>query len=411
VGLDIVCVSVMDWLHPFASSRHHLMRELAKRHRILFVNNQVNPVTAWRVLSRERRMAKWRAWFDRRRSLTQVEAGIWVLEPPPVIPMGGLNSADIFEKVYRVNQYFLRQAVQRACDGLAMRSPVLWISFNVLSSESLIGALNESLVLYHCTDALEAMPGTSRFAVSIEARILRAVDLTITSSRALQQAKSPFTKACHWVPNAADTRHFNQAMDPVTPIHPALNGLNGPTLGFMGHLEERVDFQLLEAIAQTRPDWQLLLAGPVIPQRQAALARLTRHPNVFHLGLLERSALPSFLKGIDVALIPFVKSAQTRAIYPLKLHEYLAAGKPVVMTDFAELPDLSPHAVVADDTAAFIAAIAHALTQNAREHRLARAHLASNHDWQARAQTIETLIHTGILHRQHATATSPALLK
>jgi glycosyltransferase involved in cell wall biosynthesis len=401
VGHDVVCLSVMDWDHPFQSSRHHLMRELSSRNRVLFVDASVNPVDAWRGRSEERYRRKWRAWRGRDNP-RQVEANLWVWTPPPVLPMGQIASPSLFEAVYRLNHGALRHGLRRVSRELAIREPILWISFDVMMSEGAIGALDERLLVYHCTDEVTALPGISPHAGRIERRLLGQADLTFTSSPALFEGKAPHTKRCLMVPNGVDFALFNQAVHPQTAIPADIASLPRPIIGFAGNLEERFDAALWAWLAQARPHWSFVALGPIAPSRQAEIDAI-RLPNCHFLGLRPRAAMPGYLKAFDVATIPFVYSEQTRHIYPLKVNEYLAAGKPVVMTDFAPLADLEGMAHAASDRHAFLAALDQALAPSVRE-SVERVKRAQAHCWEARSQQMEAEILQLLAAKSPATA-------
>ena len=390
-GHDIVCVSVMDWEHPFQSSRHHLMRALAQRNRVLFVDNQWNPLAVLKGLSHAPIRRKLASWSGLATNPREVEPNLWVYTPPPVVPMGKLTDRALFERIYALNQRGLVAGVRGACRQLGFKRPILWISFNVLSSEGLIGALNEQLVIYHCTDEITAMSGMSPFAGEIEQRLLAQADLVFTSSRQLLADKGPLNPHSHFVPNGADTTLFEQALDPALAPHPVLAGLPGPVIGFAGHMEDRFDFALVDAVAQAHPTWQFVLAGPVAPAQRAAATALTTRPNVRLVGLLARTALPAFLKSVDVAVIPFVHSRQTRAIYPLKLNEYLASGRPVAITPFADLREFVNHVEAGDGPEGFAAAIARALADTP-ERQHARVALARANSWDGRLAEMAALV-------------------
>jgi glycosyltransferase involved in cell wall biosynthesis len=161
-------------------------------------------------------------------------------------------------------------------------------------------------------------------------------------------------------------------------------------------MEDRFDFDLVARVARARPGWTIVLAGPVAPAQRGQADQLAALPNVRFVGLLPREELPAFLKGVDVALIPFVHSRQTRAIYPLKLNEYLAAGKPVALTPFADLREFAGLVGLADGPEAFAKAIAEALA--AKDDPAARARrvaLARANSWGGRAaQMTDLLVHT-----------------
>lgn len=385
-GHDLVCISVMDWDHPFQSSRHHLMRELAGRNRVLFVDASTNPIAAWKGRAEGRYRRKLEAWRGQGNP-RMVESNLWVWTPPPVLPMGQVKPRALFEPLYRLNQLTLRQGLRRATRRLGMTRPILWISFDVLTSEGAIGALDERLLVYHCTDEITALPGISPHAGRIERRLLARADLTFTSSPALHAGKAPLARACVLVPNGVDFELFNQAVHPQTPVPEDVARLPKPLIGFFGNLEERFDAELWRWLAEARPEWSFVAIGPIAPSRQAEIASI-RLPNCHFLGLRPRSELPGYLKAFDVATIPFVYSEQTRHIYPLKANEYLAAGKPVVMTDFAPLADLEGMAVAASDRYAFLAALDQAVLPSVRD-TVARIQRAQAHSWQARSQQME----------------------
>ena len=400
VGHDVVCISVMDWEHPFQSSRHHLMRELAKRNRVLFVDASANPLDVWRGRGEERFRRKLQAWRGEDNP-RQVSSQLWVWTPPPVLPMGQISPRLLFEPVYQLNQLALRWGLRRVAEELSIHEPILWISFDVLMSEGAIGALDEQLVVYHCTDEITALPGISPHAGRIERRLLAKADLTFTSSPALYEGKSPHSGRCLMVPNGVDFELFNQAVHPETLVPTDIARLPRPIIGFAGNLEERFDAELWQWLAKARPDWSFVAIGPVASSRQAEIDAI-RLPNCHFLGLRPRSAMPGYLKAFDVATIPFVYTEQTRHIYPLKVNEYLAAGKPVVMTDFAPLADLEGMAHAASDRHAFLAALDQALAPSVRE-SVERIKRAQAHCWEARCQQMEAEILSVLASKAKAT--------
>lgn len=389
VGHDVVCLSVMDWDHPFQSSRHHLMRELARRNRVLFVDASANPVDCWRGRHEERFRRKLEAWRGQG-GLRQVEERLWVWTPPPVLPMGQIGPTWLFEPIYRLNQWALGRGLKRVAHELQFQQPILWISFDVLTSEGAIGVLDEQMLIYHCTDEITSLPGISPHAGRLERRLLARADLTFTSSPALFDGKAPHAARCRMVPNGVDFDLFNQAVHPATAVPPEIARLPRPIIGFAGNLEERFDIALWAWLAQARPNWSFVAIGPIAESRQAEVAAI-RAPNCHFLGLRPRASLPGYLKAFDVATIPFVYSEQTRHIYPLKVNEYLAAGKPVVMTDFAPLADLEGMAHAASDRHAFLAALDQALAPSVRE-SVERIKRAREHRWEARCQAMEAEI-------------------
>ena len=142
-------------------------------------------------------------------------------------------------------------------------------------------------------------------------------------------------------------------------------GIPHPRLGFFGVIDERLDIELLDRIAEARPDWQLVMIGPVVKIEPATLPR---RPNIHYLGAKSYQELPAYLSGWDVALLPFARNESTRFISPTKTPEYLAAGRPVVSTSIRDV--VRPYGQqgmvrIADSVAEFIAAVEAALDEEA----------------------------------------------
>ncbi len=173
-----------------------------------------------------------------------------------------------------------------------------------------------------------------------------------------------------------------------------------PTLGFYGVLDERLDRELLDAVAALRPDWSLVLVGPVA---KITPEDLPRRPNLHYPGQRSYADLPGYLKGWDVCLMPFALNDATRFISPTKTLEYLAADKPIVSTS---VPDVVAgyQGVVrfADDPDIFVAQCAAALGESIaeRQERLAAGRdLLARTSWAATAAQMRSLLDTALTAR------------
>jgi UDP-galactopyranose mutase len=137
----------------------------------------------------------------------------------------------------------------------------------------------------------------------------------------------------HAFPSSVDVAHFATARRPL-PDPADQAAIAHPRLGFFGVVDERMDLELLAAVADARPDWQLVIVGPVVKIDPASLPR---RPNLHFLGGKLYTELPTYLANWDVALMPFARNESTRFISPTKTPEYLAAGKPVVSTSIRDV--------------------------------------------------------------------------
>jgi UDP-galactopyranose mutase len=225
--------------------------------------------------------------------------------------------------------------------------------------------------IYDCMDELSAFRFAPPALLERERALLQRANVVFTGGQALYEHKKQLHANIHPFPSSVDTAHFGAARRPCA--EPAdQRDIPGPRLGFFGVIDERMDLSLLRAVAEQRPQWQLVILGPVVKIDPADLPRL---PNIHYLGSKTYAELPAYIAGWDVALLPFAKNDATRFISPTKTPEYLAAGKPVVSTSIRDV--VRPYSVqglarIADTPDAFVAACESALAEP-REKLLKRA--------------------------------------
>ncbi|HEV2148090.1 MAG TPA: glycosyltransferase family 1 protein [Longimicrobiaceae bacterium] len=187
--------------------------------------------------------------------------------------------------------------------------------------------------VYDCMDELSAFRGAPPAMLEHEAELLRRADLVFTGGQSLYEAKRDRHPGVHLFPSSIDAAHFARARNGA-PDLPAQAALPHPRLGFFGVIDERMDLELLAGVADARPDWQLVMVGPVV---KIDAADLPRRPNLHFPGGADYAELPAWIAGWDVALIPFARNESTRFVSPTKTPEYLAAGKPVVSTPIRDV--------------------------------------------------------------------------
>ena len=166
--------------------------------------------------------------------------------------------------------------------------------------------------------------------------LTRRADLVITTSDSLRESRVHLNPHTYSVHNAVDVELFQQALVTEGPLPADLAAIPEPRLGVVGVHDYRLDVDAVEALVQGDPGWQVVLIGP-LRMGHADVARLHRLPNVHLLGGKPRQQLPSYLRGLKAALIPYKVCELTRNIFPLKLFEYLAAGLPVIAGGLPEL--------------------------------------------------------------------------
>jgi len=192
---------------------------------------------------------------------------------------------------------------------------------------------NPSLVVYDCMDELSAFKFAPQSMKDREKELFRKADLVFTGGYSLYEAKKNRHPDVHPFPSSIDAEHFASARfytaDPADQ-----HAIPHPRIGYFGVIDERIDLNLIEGIALRKPEWHIVMVGPVAKISPDSLPKL---PNIHYLGLKAYRELPSYISGWDIAMLPFAHNESTRYISPTKTPEYLAAGKPVISTPIIDV--------------------------------------------------------------------------
>lgn len=226
-------------------------------------------------------------------------------------------------------------ALKALLDGLLLRedpaSLVRWYYTPMMMGFS--SHLAAACTVYDCMDELANFRFAPPELAERERELMTVADVVFTGGYSLYEAKKDRHRNIHPFPSSVDRQHFAAARQPgLDPQDQA--GVARPRFGFYGVVDERMDLELLAAIADARPDYQLVIVGPVV---KIDPADLPRRDNIHYLGGKSYDDLPAYLRGWDVALMPFAINESTRFISPTKTPEYLAGGKPVVSTPIVDV--------------------------------------------------------------------------
>lgn len=248
-------------------------------------------------------------------------------------------------------------------------------------------------VLYDCMDYHSGFTLNHPEMLQVEDELLAQADLVIVSSTFLERQARPHNSKISIVRNGCDYPHFSQV--PADIFSVADN--RRPVIGYYGAIADWFDADLVADLAKRRPDWDLILIGSTV---SADISRLSNMSNVNLAGEQPYQSLPSWLRTIDVLIIPFKRNELTEATNPVKAYEILAAGKPLVSVPLPEVVALGPIVQLASTAEEFEREILQAIQTNSLEKTEERRRFAAEHTWEERVASLEPRIRDLFHQRQ-----------
>lgn len=243
-------------------------------------------------------------------------------------------------------------------------------------------------VLYDCMDEHSGFSTNSPAMTAEEEALAMESDAVIVTSQRLYDKLAGHSSKCLLVPNACEFEHFSISIGAVPQ---ELRGLSRPIIGYYGAISDWFDSNLVAAVARLRQDWNFVLIGDTFG---ADLAPIRGLSNIHLLDERPYGELPLYLHAFDVCMIPFRRTPLTEATNPVKLYEYLSAGKPVVTVPLSELTrdDVKGLVYLAGDPQEFVRQIDRALAEDKVQLGAARREFGRRNTWQERFERVEPLV-------------------
>ena len=298
----VLCFSHLRWRFVYQRPQHLLTRA-----------NRLVPVHYWEEPEYQERS-------DSELAVATGHDGVRVLTP--LLPHGLTQDQIVDQQRRLLNDYVRQEALRDVC---AWYYTPMALSFSA--------DLQPAVVVYDCMDELSAFQGAPPELVEQEQRLFDRADVVFTGGASLFASKRAQHPNVHLFASSVDRRHFALAQHPMDDPKDQVN-IPHPRIGFYGVLDERLDRDLLAAVAGSHPEWHFVLVGPIVKVREEDLPHAA---NLHYLGQKTYAELPAYLANWDVAMLPFAQNASTRFISPTKTPEYLAAHKPVVSTPIRDV--------------------------------------------------------------------------
>lgn len=385
---NFVCLALTTWEKEFSNTLVQMMTILSRENKVLFVDYEytikdiLDSWTGKKNVPVNRMFGK----EDRLRTVpTRFGSQVHVLTPPPVLPVNWIRYKYPHRVLLQVNAQLIKGTVKKVINRLGMDNPIIVNGYNPFFGLPLAGAFREKLNVYYCYDEIKGDQWYNFHGPGIEAEYISKTDLVITTSEGLHYSKSPLHPHCFVVKNGVDFELFNRAADLNIPsVHASKK------VGYTGSVDERFDTALMCYVIAMLPEVEFSFTGRVT--NKEAGDKLSQFPNVRFNGSKRSEEMPDVIKEIDAGIIPYLKNKVTSGVYPLKINEYLAAGKPVVMTDFARLSEFEGLVRFASDKEEFLFFLREEIFTDSTEKRKQRIKLAEKNSWENKAEEFSSIL-------------------
>ena len=390
---------LMRYDNPIESTNFTIARHLAKYNHVFYIDNPYTYKDCIHLRNTDGFRRRFKHFSLKANGVIDTDIPtLKVIIPPPVISINWLPECLMYRMALQLNEKMVYHRIMQVKEQFGIDEFIYINSFNFYYP-NLGRMLQPKLCVYHCVDPLVHQYELKHGRKS-EAQIVRESDVVICTSEQLVKEQSQSNVATYQIANAADIAHSSKALEDTLPVHPSLEGIPHPMIGYFGAIERSIDYWMLRQVAAKHRDKSFVFVGPVSPEFVPEW--VFRAPNIFLMGTVPYEEMPQVLKAFDVAIIPFKKDAASSSIFPLKLFEYLGAGKPVVATDFNEDLETYTHGTVSycNTAESFSKALEAALTNECETAKKARLAVAAENTWEHRADEFATVIRRHLEKKQ-----------
>ena len=387
INQNFIIFSSIDWTTQW-QLHHQLATSLVSSgNKVLFIENTGIRSANFHDVGRiKERIVNWRKGTH---GFFYINKGLTVYSPM-LLPFP-YSKLSLF-----INKRILKSSVLRWIKVSKFFNPVVISFLPTPLIQDTIEHLNPKLSIYYCANNMSSSSISARKVESYETTFFRNVDIVFTAAYAIQDRAAKLSKKAFYFPPGIDFDKFDNALKSKDDIPADFDKISHPVIGYIGTLGKVFDQDLICALADKHPEFSIVLVGP----EYTNISKLRERENIVFLGVRPHDQIPYYIKGFDVAIVPYICNKFTEGVYPSKLNEYLSMGVPVVTTNIKEIIELKSDyeeaIVIADSSDEFIEAVEFSVHENDYSLRELRINIAKNNSWKSRFDGISIIIEEAI---------------
>lgn len=380
---NIICISSIDWDFVWQGHQEVMSAFARAGNSVLFIENTGVRIPGLKDVPRlKKRIINWM----RSAKGFRKEADNLYIYSPLILPFPFLRAARW------INRRVMISSIRRWMKIMDFRNPIIWTFLPTGTALDIINNIESKLLVYYCIADFARLSDNPKKINKTEDELIRRSDLIFAQGEVIKQRCGRLNNNVTIFPFGVNIDNFRKFKPSCENIPTDIKGLPRPIIGYVGGIHKHIDFKLLRFLAEARPGWSLVLVGP----KQADLSGLERFKNIHFLGKKDFQELPAYIDEFDVCAIPYLISAYTATVYPTKMNEYHALGKPVVSTDLPEVESFNrqngPLIRIAANNEDFLKMIEDSLRPEDQELREKRIVSAQRNSWPLRIEEMSRLI-------------------
>lgn len=383
---DIVIVGQQPWDTAIGSNCKDLAVEFSKHHRVLYVNAPLDRRTAYQHRNQEDVKKRKQIIAGNRAPLEKITENLWVLYPDVMVEsINFIRLRFIFRWINKINNISFAKTIKKQLKQLDFKNFILFNDNDIFRSYHLKELLKPAISIYYSRDYMIATKYWSRHGRYLEPELIKKSDLCVANSTYLANYCKKYNPKSFYVGQGCDLQLFKNDDSVVIPQD--LSIIKQPILGYVGALLSiRLDENILIHLAETKPEWSIVLVGP--QDEDFKNSRLHQIKNVYFLGPKNPEILPAYIKGFDVCLNPQNINPLTIGNYPRKIDEYLAMGKPTIATKTEATSIFEDYIYVALTKEDYVLLAEKAMAEDNEQLQQKRIAFAKTHTWTKNVEEI-----------------------
>lgn len=404
---DVLILALARHDGLYSSTAWSLAKAFSSQGRVIYVDNPFTLADVLKGKKKEQIRKRYYLGLFRKKKVLQPNPALklLVLVPPVTLPVNWLPNGRLYRVLSAFNNWLLKKAVQEVLEKNNWNSYLYINSFNPFYGKEGDFTPSPSYYIYQTVDEISHSNYIGKHGPTLEMEAMQLADSVVATSRQLQKKAATVAKNAVYIPNAADVALFKLAMENNLAVPEELKNEHRKIACYIGHIDKRLDYTLLVSVARLQPDMLFLMVGPV-SGTEVESSGFAQLPNVKFTGKKELQELPAYLQQAHLAIIPFKCNPLTASIYPLKINEYLAAGKGVIATPFSDdIRDFAEQIELATTPEEFSKAIGQIIRSDKKQLQQERMETATNNSWEARVASFwhifDTARENGRLKKKH----------